>query len=265
MVMQAVVSRARMAAAYLGERWRRGVPTLEGDPARGTVFLVDGVGGLLLTPVLARKAFRQSGLPLATYVFDWHRGPRGEMLADLVCRRRNQRAALRLARLIRCFRRCHPESPLHVLGYSGGAGIAVFAAEKLGRRARLNTLILGAPALSSAYCLERALSSVDRCYAFVCRRDVVYLGLATAVFGTIDRRHGLSAGLVGFDSYPQGVADPGGAAGRLRQISWEPSMRHDGHCGQHTGCATVDFICHRIVPLLAGDAGGAPVRLDGSP
>ena len=248
------VARGRMAVGYVRERWRRGVSVLCGDPSKGTVFLVDGVGGLLLTPVLARVAFREANLPYATYVFDWHRGPRGEMLADLVCRRRNQRQALRLARLIRRFRRDHPGAPLHVLSYSGGAGIAVFAAEHLGRRARIDTLVLGAPALSPDYPLERALRNVQRCYAFISSRDRVFLGLGTMLLGTVDRRFGRSAGLVGFASCASTDASGKASVAKLRQIRWEPGMCADSHCGHHTGCATVPFIRNHIVPLLMGPA-----------
>ncbi len=237
----AFLSRIQMTREWLGELRRTGAPTQTGNPRQGTVFLLDGVGGTLIPPVLARKALGQAGLPFATYLFDWHRGPRGEMLGDLMCKRRNQREALRLARLIRRYRRANPEAPLHVLAYSGGTGVAAFAIERLGLRTGIDTLILACPALSPGYPLDGVLERVRQCYVLVSSRDRWMLGLGTSLFGTIDRRFGRAAGLVGFDHSP----NP-----RLREIRWTERMSTDGHFGHHTGWATTAFIRNWIAPLL---------------
>jgi len=245
-------SRARMIRDYVTELRCHGAPRETGDPARGTLFLLDGVGGFLLTPTLARKALRQAGASWATYLFDWHRGPRGEMLADLSCYRANRRAGLRLARIIRRRRREFPQAPLFLLSYSGGTGIAVFAAEALGRRTQLDVLVLAASALSPAYSLGAALAHARRCYALTSRRDVALLGLGTTVFGTIDRRHAAAAGLRGFRNL-----GPGDHNSRFVELPWQREMSTLGHTGHHTGAASVDFIRERIVPLFTG-AAGAP-------
>ncbi|HOW18079.1 MAG TPA: hypothetical protein PLC79_03505 [Phycisphaerae bacterium] len=245
-----LASRLRMIAEYVRERRRYGTPALTGDPGNGTVFLLDGVGGYLLTCLMARKAFREAGLSCATYLFDWHRGPRGEMLGDLVCLRRNQLAAARLARLIRRFRRAYPDAPLHILAYSGGTGIAVFAAERLNERARIDTLVLCCSALSPEYPLARAMQHVDRCYAFVSERDRVMLGIGTRLFGTVDREHCPAAGLTGFRCLRgHGRSDSSWQA-RVQEIRWTADMRADGHYGGHVGTASPTFIARRIVPLL---------------
>lgn len=239
-----------MIVEYVRERRRFGVPTLTGDPGAGTVILLDGVGGYLLTCLMARKAFREAGLPYATYLFDWHHGPRGEMLGDLMCLQRNRLAALRLARLIRRLRREHPAAPVHVLAYSGGTGIAVFAAERLGTHVRIDTLVLCCSALSPEYPLEPAMRNVDRCYAFVSRRDRVMLGLGTCVFGTIDRRYGPSAGLAGFRCLEGREASDPTWQPRVRQIEWTKDMCSDGNFGGHLGSVSPEFIGRHIVPLL---------------
>lgn len=247
-----LASRLRMIAEYVRERRRFGTPALTGDPGNGTVFLLDGVGGFLMAPVLARKAFREAGLPYATYVFDWNHGRRGDLLGDLIGRRRNQLEAMKLARLIRRFRRANPAAPLHVLAYSGGTGVAVFAAERLRGRARIDTLVLCCPALSPEYPLDLALQSVERCFVFASRRDRVMLGLGTRLFGTIDRRFTSAAGFVGFRSLEPGGRSPGPFDDRVRQIWWSREMRRYGHFGHHVGCATTAFIRHQIAPLLLG-------------
>jgi hypothetical protein len=245
------LSRVRMLCDWVSELRNFGAPRETGDPACGTVFLLDGVGGFLLTPTLARKAFRQAALPFATYLFDWHRGVRGEMLADLACLRANRRAGLRLARVIRRRVRQFPGAPVHVLSYSAGAGIAVFAAEKLGRRAHLDVLVLAAPALSPAYPLGAALQHVRACYVLASRRDYLWLGLGTSLFGTIDRRHTPAAGLRGFRSLASADhASELAARGRFIEFWWGPELCALGHAGHHVGPASVPFVRERIVPLL---------------
>ena len=248
--MGLIVAKYRMLAEYLKERKRTGLPVLLGDPSKGVVILVDGVGGVQLTCVMARKAFREVGLDLATYLFDWHIGPTGEMLVDLAWRRRNQYQALRLARLIGRFRREHPQAPLHVLAHSGGCGIAVFAAEQLRRRSNIDRLILGAPALSPDYPLGGMLWNVERCYVFYSRHDRFICGLGTTLFGTIDRRFGASAGMLGFRLPQTDGTDNPGLYEKLHQIPWSQEMSDSGHVGQHTGPANCGFIRDHVVPLL---------------
>jgi hypothetical protein len=254
LILKSARSRARMLRDWVGELRRNGAPRQTGDPANGTVFLIDGVGGFLLTPTLARVAFREAGLPYATYLFDWHRGVRGEMLADLTCQRLNRRAALRLARVVRRRRREHPHAPIHVLSYSGGTGIAVFAAEKLGRRTRFDVMVLAASALSPQYPLAEALRHAGRCYALTSRRDLGFLGVATTIFGTIDRRFGPAAGARGFQAVAPACDRSAGVAdtfGQYIELCWTPDMCALGHAGHHTGAASVAFIREYIVPLLA--------------
>lgn len=243
-LIAALRSRVRMIRDWLAELRRHGAPRETGDPRCGTVFLLDGVGGFKLTPLMVRRALRQAGSPLATYFFDWHRGPRGEMLADLMCLRANRRAALRLARLIRRRSREYPHAPIHLVSYSGGTGLAVFAAEQLGRRARIDVLVLGASALSPRYPLAAALARVNHCYALTSRRDWMLLGVGTTLFGTVDRRFRPAAGLVGFQQM-RGIA-----ADNFTELPWTPELCALGHAGHHVGSASVPFIRAHLVPRL---------------
>jgi pimeloyl-ACP methyl ester carboxylesterase len=253
--MRALASWIWIMTDALRGGWRTGVPALCGDPKNGVIFILDGIGGVLFIPVNARVAFREAGLPHATCIFDWHHGLRGEFLGDLCCLRRNRAEAARLARMIREFRRVNPGAPVHVLAYSGGTGVAVFAAERLGPRARIDTLVLCCSALSPAYPLASALRNVGRCYAFASARDVALLGLGTTLFGTIDRRFGPSAGLVGFRREESGARQEGASGGRFRQIWWNREMRHYGNHGNHVGSGRIAFIRDCIAPLLADGAG----------
>ncbi len=247
-------SRAGMFIDYARERATRHAPALVGDPAEGVVFVLDGIGGILMGPLIARIGFREAGLKYATYVFDWHTGPRGEMLGDLMRLRHARFQGARLARLIRAFHRAHPASPLHVLAFSGGTGVAVFAAERLGRRARLNTMVLACSALSPDYPLTPALRNVDRCIAMVSRKDYGFLGLGTCLFGTIDRRFGRSAGLVGFRTPRVRHADDAQQYQKLHQVFWTPQLARLGHTGHHMGWASRAYVREHIARWLNGSA-----------
>jgi pimeloyl-ACP methyl ester carboxylesterase len=226
--------------------------------------VIDGVGGFKITPTIFRMTLRHVGVPAATYFFNWHHGPPGEMLADLCCRRANQRQALKLARLLRALRRAHPNTPLHVLSVSGGTGIAVFAAEKLGRRTRVDTLILGASALSPQYDLTAALCHVRRCVAYVSRRDRILLGILTTVFGTMDRKHSASAGLRGFKWRPPAQPPAGCELGTFEQVEWTPEMAALSHHGHHVGVLEPEFLKAHVIPLLREDNQGFTVPGPGS-
>ncbi|MCB9866547.1 MAG: hypothetical protein H6816_07940 [Phycisphaerales bacterium] len=244
-----------MLRDWVGELRRYGAPRETGDPRRGTVFLLDGVGGFKLTPLLVRKALRVCGSSFATYFYDWHRGLPGDMLSDLMCLRANRRAALKLARIIRRRAREFPDAPIHLISYSGGTGVAAFAVEKLGRHVRLGVLVLGASALAPGYDLAPVLRRVRVCYGLTSRRDVIILGLGTTLFGTVDRRFGASAGLVGFRNVP-GSGGAGEPVGEFVAMPWTPELCAWDHAGHHVGAASVPYVRTHLVPLL-GDAATA--------
>ncbi len=222
----------------------------EGDPANGTVFILDGVGGTLFAPICARRGLRAAGVPWAIHIHDWHTGPRGELLGDLVMYRRNQVRAAVFAEMIAERRRAYPHAPLHLAAFSGGTGIAAFALEKLPDDVQLDTVFLGCSALSPHYRLTPMLRRVKRCTAFVSRLDRLLLGVGTTVFGTIDRRYVRAAGLRGFRRPEPFDEEDRREYGKLRQLLWEPAMRAVGHYGHHVGCATTAFATQYIAPIL---------------
>ena len=82
--------------------------------------------------------------------------------------------------------------------------------------------------------------------------DVFILGLGTRIFGTIDRVHDVSAGLVGF-RVPDGLDDEGlRQYAKLRQVRWHPRMAPTGYLGGHVGPDSPPFLKRYVVPLLTG-------------
>ncbi len=248
--MGAIITRVDALYHYVLEQAKYGHPEAVGCPAPETLIVLDGVGGLLFGPLMVRRALRQAGYEAATIIFDWHRGFRGDVLCDLMMLRRNKLEAARLVRRIRAVRRENPETTIHLIGFSGGGGIAAFAAERLPCEGLIDTLILLAPALSPTYNLAPALCHVRRCYVTTSPRDVFLLGVGTGIFGTIDRKHSRGAGLTGFHMLPDIRPEETQLYQRLRQIQWTPELKADGHHGGHTAWATVGYLRKHLPAML---------------
>ncbi|MBI4717475.1 MAG: hypothetical protein HY763_06700 [Planctomycetes bacterium] len=279
--MGMVTTRVSAIATYLLEIARHGLPAPAQTAGDEVLFVLDGVGGFQFAPVLVRKALRDRNIDLPTIYFRWQYGVPGEIWTDLMWYRRNRVMAARLARAMLEFRRRHPRTPIHLLAFSGGTGIAVFALESLHRRPLVETLILACPALAPEYDLAPALACVRRAYALVSERDTVILGLGTRLFGTIDRRFEPAAGQKGFrrpmrpsgaetnrfsartttqGSGPEttyapraGSSDEEGDYAKLQMVWWTPELRRLGHNGGHTGWVRVPFLREHLLPLLRGN------------
>lgn len=251
--MGIIWNRVTAISAYLGERGRNGVPETMGNLDDEVVFILDGVGGAQFGPVLIRRALREEGHSLGTVVYDWQCGLRGEIWTDLMWLRRNRVMGARLARKLLAFRRDHPQATVHLVSYSGGTGIAVFALERLRGRPLIETLVMPCPALSPTYNLGPALRAVERAYALVSPKDWGILGLGTQIFGTTDRQFCHAAGRVGFRIPADATAADVEAYERLREIPWSRELRRYGHHGGHTGWAGVPFLRAHLLPILRGD------------
>lgn len=251
--MRFLNTRIRAISAYLGELLRHGLPRQVGNPRDEVLFILDGVGGMQFVPLLARRALREEGMALATVFNHWQYGLPGEIWTDLMWHRRNRVMAGRFARMLLRYRRQYPQSRMHLLGCSGGAGIAVFALESLRGRQVIETLLLACPGLSPTYNLAPALRTVRRCYALVSHRDTAILGLGTRLFGTTDRRYTPAAGCAGF-TVPAGLSAGDRAAyDRLWEVPWTPDLGDLGHYGGHTGWAAMPFLRKHLLPLVRGE------------
>ncbi len=251
--MGMLTHRAAFIAAYFAERSRQGLPEVVGPTDREVVFIVDGVGGFQAAPLMVRRALIDGGHNLGTMCFDWQFGLWGEIWTDLMWYRRNRVMGARLARKIASFCRDNPKTRVHLFAVSAGTGVAVFALESLRRRRLIDTLVLACPALSPTYNLSAALQCVRRCYALISTGDRVVLGLGTRLFGTVDRRFGRAAGLVGFHR-PEGLSAADAAVyEKLRSIHWSPELRGEGHYGGHAGWVSARLLRRHLVPMLRGE------------
>ena len=111
----------------------------------------------------------------------------------------NYLAGEKIAQRIVKYQDKHPGRPVHIVGHSGGGGIAVFAASAMPKDRKVSGLILLSASISSNHDITRALQHCSSGIVnFYNKNDLALLGLATTVLGNVGGAHGPSAGLLGF-------------------------------------------------------------------
>lgn len=220
---------------------------------RGLTYLIPGFQGDAAAMYLPLAGLRAGGLETAVRVVSFGR-PFGTM-GNLTDYDGNRKIARELAREVVAFRREHPAAPIDLVGYSGGGAIALWMAEALPADVRLRHVILIQPAISRGYDLTPALRRVDGVmYHFYSPGDWLVLGMATRLFGTMDRKREDSAGKDGFD-LSAAVRDAG-LRDKLREIPWRPFMITYAHFGDHTGLLLSPWNKRFVAPLLVQPKSG---------
>ncbi len=251
--MDFLTNRIHIVSTYLAELTRHGPRKQNGRIGSEVLFVLDGIGGFQFGPLLVRRAFRLDGHDIATVLHRWQFGLVGEIFTDLMWYRRNRLMGLKFARTLLSFRRTHPDTRIHVLAYSGGAGIAAFACEALKGRRVINTLVLACPAISPRYNMASALRATERTYTLISRRDRYLLGIGTRLLGTTDRKFEPAAGMVGFRIPPSASQEDSAAYERMREIRWSPQLRTQRHHGGHSGWLMMPIVRRHLVPILRGE------------
>ncbi|MCX5671639.1 MAG: alpha/beta hydrolase [Planctomycetota bacterium] len=260
-VAAAAVAGLTLLVTGVGCRTRNRDYATEQRLEAGLVVSLDGVGGYNWGPRWLRSGLDEAGVKSAIIIYDWSRGPSGLWVGDLMARERNQAAANDLATRVATYASAMPHRPVTLIGHSGGAAVVVWALEAMQppappgdphavRGAIVERAILLAPALSPDYDLTKALRAVrSRLYVMYSNADVGLLGAGTAVFGTMDGQHSVSAGLVGFKLTPEVDA---GEYAKVRQVPWSLDFVKMGHLGGHMGWTTTRFARDFLAPILAG-------------
>jgi len=213
-----------------------------GDPAPGLTLFVEPVAWLALKWGFRRFliAAQMSARPGRVELFGWSSGWRGFLvLPDLVSVRRNLRHARRLADRLQRQAAEHPGSPIRLVTYSSGGFIALEALRRLPQDVQVDRLVMLAPTVSPGYDLGPAL---QRCREAVCvcsKGDFLINGLGAMVFGTNDRRHTVSAGMLGFDQRP-------GDGGGLRHMRWRAADIRRLWFAGHFTVSSVPMLSHLI-------------------
>ncbi len=215
---------------------------------RGLVVVLPGIEGRGYLNEQICRGLADGGVNWAIEIDDWTSswGP----LYNLRSEKRNRRKAGDLVERIKRYRVAFPERPVVLLGHSGGGAIAIWASEMLGKNDKVKGVILINVAISREYDLAKALEhTTDGIINYYSGNDWVLLGLGTTVYGTMDGKHGSSAGKEKFlapTDLPQ-------AYRKLYQVGWDMEMIKTGHLGGHFSSSSTRFVSRYVAPLVMAE------------
>ncbi len=161
---------------------------------------------------------------------------------------RNRCQAREVAAKIVRYQKSYPGRPVHLIGYSGGGGIAMWTLEELPDDCRITSAVLLAPTLSYSYDLRPALTHTDcGIDSFYSLYDVPVMMAGCSIVGTTDGTHWPAGGAIGFRQTPE----VDGNAPVMRQHAYTLSMLMGGHSGGHFGWTRKGFVTGHVAPLIA--------------
>jgi pimeloyl-ACP methyl ester carboxylesterase len=216
----------------------------------GLVIILPGIEGESGFNQDIRRGLLSARIQRAIPIHSWGRPvPIAGVLLNQMDVIGNRLAAANVAKRIVQYQDAHPGRPVHLIGHSGGGGIAVFAAEALPPDRKVNGLILLHASISSAYDLTKALSRTrNGIVNFYCRDDVGLLVIGTILAGNVDGTHGPAAGAIGFDKPGSGDSGEKRAAyGKLFEV--EISSATAGG-GAHSAGTSSGFVLRHVSPWV---------------
>jgi pimeloyl-ACP methyl ester carboxylesterase len=220
---------------------------------QGLTIVLPGIEGLGPLNWSIACGLADGGFPGAILVYDWTTGFWPLFALHLRARGRNRRQAGLIAQLVADYQMRFPGRPVHLVGHSGGAALAVWTLEMLPDHCQIASAVLLGAALSPSYNLANALRRVYRAiWNYWSPIDFIFLAAGTLVFGTVDSRHTVAAGCRGFSmSQSAGQEVEWLYRNRLRQLCYRPRMLQQFHLGGHFGWANSVFVAEAVVPCLS--------------
>jgi pimeloyl-ACP methyl ester carboxylesterase len=215
--------------------------------SKPVVYLVGGIGRLILLGPSARFAFPRAGVDCELRDYPWQHEKGGE-LRDLQDEPYLLGKSAELANEIRALREGESNRRVYLIGHSAGCAVVVHAAERLPPES-IERIILLSPALSPTYDLTKALRATKReVVAFNSRLDPALH--CTKLFGTADRVYCISAGVHGFTP-PADLDDAGRRSyERLVQIPWTCKRLLELQGPWHNSPTLPLFLGRQVAPWL---------------
>jgi hypothetical protein len=131
--------------------------------------------------------------------------------------------------------------------------MALFVLERLREDQAVTSVTLLSAAVSRKFGVGRLLSRTTAgIWDFYSPLDLPTVGIGTMLFGTMDRRHTVSAGALGFltmdhDSMSPRIPQEQGPT--LNQIPYQKSMARSWNFGGHFGSTNAVFVRENIAPI----------------
>jgi len=213
---------------------------------RGLVIILPGIEGQSELNRNIRRGLIAGGVHCAMPIYSWGRPiPFAGVLINQMDFVGNRLSGIGVKDMIVNYQDSHPGKPVHIVGHSGGGGVAVFAAEALPKDRKIDGLILLSASISSAYNLKEAASRCSKGIVnFYNPNDAGLLGIGTTVLGTVDGTHGPSAGLIGFDR--------AGEEGHENVYQVKLSGM-DTEGDPHASTTHVRFVCRNVAPWVLAE------------
>ena len=225
------------------------------DPERqsaGLTLILPGIQGRSFAESDLALGLAAGGVPGRIAVYDWTTGWFVRAVEHLRRRDLHAAGAAGLAARITEHRRRFPAAPVRVIGYSGGASVALLGLSALPAGVTVTRAVLLAAACSPhvdvagpAGRCEEGLDAVGS------RLDWPVLGGLLTVLGTTDGRHRPAAGWSRFPPTPG-----------LREYRWRPGWARSFHSGGHFGAVNRVFAAERLAPLLLAATDGSASSAD---
>ena len=223
------------------------VPLGEGDPGKGIVIFAESIrfAGVPWGTRECEAGLREAGFEGEFRYWAWQEPWQGWLvLPAIMDAPMLEREAGRLARFIEARRREHGATPIYLIGFSCGAYVAIRALELLDEDVSVDAAATLAGAFDPRRDLSAAMHHVSgRLVVCSSLADWMIVGLGTMLFGTGDRKHTLSAGMVGL-RYRRPPND------RLLEIRWRPALIRQGCYGGHFTAPAALFITHHLAPKM---------------
>jgi len=215
----------------------------------GAVWMFPGIFGGDWSLAEARRGFRDGDVEQAIYSFYWERLTVVDFLPNLMDEPGNRERVGRCAEAITEYAQNYPDRPISLVGYSGGVGVAIMAAEALLAEVQLHNVLLVHRAISLDYDLTPALQRIDgKLVNFYSSLDWLMLGVGTSIFGTADRRHTDTAGKVGFELDKAVPELPDRE--KVEQVPWQFALFKNWHFGNHLNMIVYDWNKNVVAPYL---------------
>jgi pimeloyl-ACP methyl ester carboxylesterase len=204
--------------------------------ADGLVIILPGIEGESSFNRDIRSGLLDAGVPGAMMIYRWGRPiPLAGPILNQMDVLGNRIEGRRIAQVIAEYQDSHPGKPVHLIGHSGGGGVAVFAAEALPDDRKVDGLLLISASISCDYDLTKAIGHCKSGIVnFYCKSDVGMLVIGTTLAGNVDGAHGPAAGQKQF----QGSFD------RL----WQVEVDEAGDA--HTAGTRASFVASDVAPWV---------------
>jgi pimeloyl-ACP methyl ester carboxylesterase len=221
---------------------------------QGYTLVLTGIEGAHVGHAGFVAGLKSGGVPSEIEIVDWTTGTPALMLVHLRAESRNRRQAEQIAAKIVQYQDEHPGRPVNMIGHSGGGGMTLLTLEALPADRQVDSAVLLAAAISPDYDLAPVLTKVERgIWNYSSIGDGALLGAGTTVFGTIDGKHGLAAGAVGFRiPAGAGAVEQRLYAEKLFERPYRPHMAASGNLSDHYGPLNFLFARNELAPILRG-------------